>query len=210
MAISSGLVGTFSDITYYINGFRYQKTGIPNKTYTASKDTYVFIDTNGVVTYSEVANGATAPSTPASSILVAVVVTSAGAITSVSIKNRGAIKGEDIDYSTMQSFSSRLTNGTGVRSTTSSTTPTPMTGAYKYTNLLDRPVTVMLMGSVMMHATSTAGAPRVILDARSDPSTVITTVGQIAFTDQSTAWGTYPLMGSYTVPAGASVWLGIS
>lgn len=83
VAISSGLVGTFSDITYYISGKRYTKTSIANKTYTASKDTYVDINTSGTITYTEVANNAASPSLAASSIRVAIVVTNGSAITSV-------------------------------------------------------------------------------------------------------------------------------
>ena len=77
----SGLNGSFSNITYYINGIRYSKTGIPNKTYTASKDTYVFIDTTGTITYTEVEVDATPPALPANSVLVAKVTTGASAIT---------------------------------------------------------------------------------------------------------------------------------
>lgn len=84
VAQSAGLVGTFSNITYYMSGVRYTASSIANKTYTASKDTYVDINTSGTVTYVEVANGATAGMTlTASSIRVAKVITNGSAITSV-------------------------------------------------------------------------------------------------------------------------------
>ena len=86
---ASGLIGAFSNIIYFISGFRYTKNSIPNKTYTVSKDTYVFIDIAGLVTYTEVANNAAIPSTPANSILVAVVVTNASTITKVIKYNQG-------------------------------------------------------------------------------------------------------------------------
>lgn len=98
VAQTIGLVGSFSDITYYINGGRYTKAAIPNKTYTISKDTYVFIDINGTVTYTEVANNATAPAKPAFSILVAKVVTNGTAITSVTPMNRGSVTANEIDF----------------------------------------------------------------------------------------------------------------
>ena len=83
VAQSAGLTGTFSNIVYYIGGIRYTATSVPNKTYTASKDTYVDIGTDGTVDYNEVANGAASPSLSASHIRVAKVVTSGAAITSV-------------------------------------------------------------------------------------------------------------------------------
>lgn len=83
VAISSGFVGTFSDIVYYIAGRRYTKTTVANKTYTASKDTYLDIDINGNITYTEVTNGAAAPALAANNIRLGKVVTSGAAITSI-------------------------------------------------------------------------------------------------------------------------------
>jgi len=84
IALSAGLIGTFSNIVYYISGLRYTKTAVANKTYTASKDTYVDINAAGTITYVEVANGATTGMTlTAGSVRVAKVVTSGAAITSV-------------------------------------------------------------------------------------------------------------------------------
>jgi hypothetical protein len=88
IAISSGLIGTLSDVTYYINSKRYKKTGIANKTYTASRDTYVDIDTAGTVTYTEVANNAASPALAANSIRLGIVVTGASAISQI---NQGQI-----------------------------------------------------------------------------------------------------------------------
>lgn len=87
VAQSSGLIGTFSNIVFYLNGQRYSGSSIANKTYTASKDTYVDITaTSGgtvSVTYTEVANGATAPALSANYLRIAKVVTNGSAITSV-------------------------------------------------------------------------------------------------------------------------------
>ena len=80
---STGLTGTFSDITYYIGSNRHTATGIASKVYAASKDTYVDIDADGDVSYTEVANGAAAPALAANNIRIAKVVTSGAAITSV-------------------------------------------------------------------------------------------------------------------------------
>jgi hypothetical protein len=83
VAQSAGLVGTFSNIVYYISGVRYTANSVANKTYTASKDTYVDINASGTVTYTEVANGAASPSLTAGNIRVAKVVTNVSAIASV-------------------------------------------------------------------------------------------------------------------------------
>lgn len=84
VAQSAGLVGTFTDIVYYISGIRYTATSVANKTYTASKDTYVDINSSGTPIYPEVANGAASPALTAGYIRVAKVVTNGSAITSVS------------------------------------------------------------------------------------------------------------------------------
>lgn len=87
VAQSSGLIGTFSNIVFYVNGQRYSGTSIADKTYTASKDTYVDITASSggtvSVTYSEVANGAAAPALSADYLRVAKVVTNGSAITGV-------------------------------------------------------------------------------------------------------------------------------
>ena len=83
VAISSGLIGSFSNIVYYIAGKRYKKSSVANKTYTVSKDTYVDIDASGAITYSEVANGAASPALTAGNIRLAKVITNGSAITSV-------------------------------------------------------------------------------------------------------------------------------
>lgn len=53
------------------------------KTYTDSVDTYVFLDFTGKYTYTEVATGATQPSTPANNIILAKVVSDGDNVTSV-------------------------------------------------------------------------------------------------------------------------------
>lgn len=85
VAIVSGLTGSFSNIVFYYNGLRYAASSIANKVYTINKDTYVDISTTGVVTYVEVANGATSGmALTANSVRVAKVVTNGSAITSIS------------------------------------------------------------------------------------------------------------------------------
>ncbi len=79
----SGLSGTMSSGTLFINGNMAVVNGVISKTFTASKDTYIDIDVNGNVYYQEVSNGAASPSITANSIRIAKVVTSGAAITSI-------------------------------------------------------------------------------------------------------------------------------
>ena len=76
------LTSDISAGTSYVNGYRCA-TAATSKTYTASKDTWVYIDQNSAFQYVETAVGASAPTTPANSLLLAKVTTSGAAITVV-------------------------------------------------------------------------------------------------------------------------------
>lgn len=88
IAQTVGLTGSFADIVYYLNGLRATKTAIANKVYTASRDTYVDIGTDGTIDYNEVANGANPPALAADHIRVAKVITSGSALTEAIMLNR--------------------------------------------------------------------------------------------------------------------------
>ena len=79
----SDLTSDISAGISYVNGVRIENNATAH-TYTASKDTYVYIGANGSYSFEEVANGASTPTTPANTLLLAKVVTSGTAITSVS------------------------------------------------------------------------------------------------------------------------------
>lgn len=91
---SSGLNGTMTSGVAYVSGKRLVVSSIASRTFTASKDTYVSLDSSGTVSYSEVANGAASPALPANSIWVAVVVTSGSAITSIRLGGTGGSNAE--------------------------------------------------------------------------------------------------------------------
>lgn len=88
--VSGMLPVTDSDLTSdisagvsYVNGFRLQLSAT-SKTYTASKDTFVYINEGGYYAFCEEPNGASScGSVPANSLLLAEVVTSGTAITAV-------------------------------------------------------------------------------------------------------------------------------
>lgn len=83
LPVTSGTLSTTTSAgVSYVNGYRLV-IGATAHTYTASKDTYVYVHQGGYYVYQEVANGAAAPSTPVDTLLLAKVVSSGTAITSV-------------------------------------------------------------------------------------------------------------------------------
>lgn len=80
---SATLSTTISAGTGYPRGYRCNKASATNKTFTASKDTYVDIDQNCDFQYSEVSNGASAPALATNSIRLAKVTTSGTAVSTV-------------------------------------------------------------------------------------------------------------------------------
>ena len=85
----SGLNASMTAGVVYVNGKRNAISAIASRTFTASRDTYVSVSDAGVVSYSEVTNGASMPSTPANSVFIAKVVTSGSAVTGTSYLNIG-------------------------------------------------------------------------------------------------------------------------
>ncbi len=81
-SILSGLNGAMTAGVAYVDGKRLTVAAITSRTFTASRDTYIYISNTGAVQYVEVTNGAAQPATPASTVLVAKGVTSASALTS--------------------------------------------------------------------------------------------------------------------------------
>lgn len=87
-SLVSGLNGTMTSGTVYVSGIRLSIATITSRTYTASKDTYVDIDSDGVIYYTEVANNVASPALPANRIRIAIIVTSGVAIT---VFNQGQV-----------------------------------------------------------------------------------------------------------------------
>ncbi len=80
---TASLSGTLAAGTAYVLGQRTVLQTAVAYTYAASSDTYVDLSYSGVLTYSAVANGATAPAVAADSLRLEKVVTSSTAITGV-------------------------------------------------------------------------------------------------------------------------------
>ena len=91
----SGLNGNMTAaVVYTPNGKRYSVAAVSNYAFTASKDTYVSVLSNGSLDYSPVANGAAPPSLGTDAVLLYVVVTNGSAITACHdcrIQNEGEI-----------------------------------------------------------------------------------------------------------------------
>lgn len=72
-----------------INGKIVTVDAVANRTFTASKDTYVDVDEGGAITYTEVANNAASPALATGRLRLGVVVTGASSIASVASINQG-------------------------------------------------------------------------------------------------------------------------
>lgn len=78
---NSGLIGSMTVATIWINGVEYSVAAVNNHTFAASSDTYVDYTVGTGVTYNAQANNAASPSLAANSVRIAIVVTSGAAIT---------------------------------------------------------------------------------------------------------------------------------
>ena len=80
---NSGLVGSMTAATLWINGIEYSQVAVSNHTFGTSVDTYVDYTVGTGITYTAVANNAASPSLAANSVRITKVVTSGAAITSI-------------------------------------------------------------------------------------------------------------------------------
>lgn len=111
VTVVTGRTVAISNMTYYMNGIRLTKTGIPNRACAATKDTYGYINAAGTVTYVEVAVDAT-PTPPANSIPFVKVTTNASAVTARVHLSRGAVGADQLDFDKvgLQYFHANNTN----------------------------------------------------------------------------------------------------
>lgn len=159
VAQSAGLVGTFSNIVYYIAGVRYTATSVANKTYTASKDTYVDINSSGTPIYPEVANGAASPALTSGYIRVAKVVTNGSAITSVTQN------GQDSLGNNIYNMISYLPGGpavsvVGTNESTSSTSPANLSTVQAVTVNIGRSGKALVSIAASINSSTTAQAAK--------------------------------------------------
>lgn len=100
----SGLNGSMTTGHISVQGKRLTAPAIATHAFTASKDTYVYLDSSGLPVYTgEVANGAAAPVQPANTVQTYMVTTSATAITSVTDVHSRPVASSNIDFATLKS-----------------------------------------------------------------------------------------------------------
>lgn len=75
----------------YINGVRVPISAVTARSFTASKDTYIDVGTDGVLDYTEVANNAASPALAANHIRIGIIVTGASSIANVGSVNQGQL-----------------------------------------------------------------------------------------------------------------------
>lgn len=85
----STLLASMSSGQVMIDGQLIDVDAVANRAFTASKDTYVDVDINGALTYTEVSNNAASPTLAASRVRLGVIVTGATNIASVASINQG-------------------------------------------------------------------------------------------------------------------------
>lgn len=86
---ASTLNGSMTAGVAYIGGVRVVVPVQTAHVFTASKDTYVYVDNTGTVTYNAQTNNAASPSLPSNSILLGIVVSGAGNIADAAHINQG-------------------------------------------------------------------------------------------------------------------------
>jgi hypothetical protein len=82
-SLTSGLTGTMTSGVAYVSGKRLQVAAVTSNAFTASRDTYVYVDSNGAIQYSPQTNNAAQPATPAGYVMLAKVVTNGSTITNI-------------------------------------------------------------------------------------------------------------------------------
>lgn len=73
----------------YISGVRVTVAAVTARSFTASRDTYIDLSSDGVLTYTEVTNNAASPALSANNIRIGIIVTAAGSIAAAGSINQG-------------------------------------------------------------------------------------------------------------------------
>jgi len=88
-AYGSTRVASMTSGVVYIDGTRVPVSAVTSRTFTASRDTYIDVGTDGVVDYTEVTNNNASPALSASHIRLGIIVTGASNIANVGSVNQG-------------------------------------------------------------------------------------------------------------------------
>lgn len=82
-SVVSGLNCSMSSGVAFVGGERPTLASITSRAFTASKDTYIDVDSSGVIYYTEVANGGTCPALTTGRVRMAIIISGASTITSI-------------------------------------------------------------------------------------------------------------------------------
>ena len=93
----TGFLASMTALVAYIGGVRVTASAT-TKTLTATKDTYVLLSDAGAISYTEVTVGATAPTAPADSIIIALLRTDGTKVTTYAPIKRGVVKAANTDF----------------------------------------------------------------------------------------------------------------
>lgn len=88
---ASTRAASMSAMVCYINGIRLSVAGVSGRLFTASKDAYVDVGSDGVLVYTEVSNNAASPSLAANSIRIGIIITGASNIADSGSINQGEV-----------------------------------------------------------------------------------------------------------------------
>ena len=110
---TTGLGATMTSGVAYVSGKRLVVPAVASNTFTASRDTYVYVDNTGSIQYNPQTNGAVQPATPTNNQLIAKIITNASVVTNISDLRATGIG--DV-WRTWTPIWTNLTTGNGVLS----------------------------------------------------------------------------------------------
>ncbi len=88
-AAGSTLLASMTAGVVYVSGVRATVSAITSRAFTASKDTYIDVDSTGAITYTEVANNAASPALSAGNVRIGIIVTGGTSIATANSVNQG-------------------------------------------------------------------------------------------------------------------------
>lgn len=187
----ASLNGSMTSGVIYVSGIRVAVSAVSGRAFTASKDTYVDIDSSGSITYTEVSNNAASPSLTAGSIRIAIIVTGAASIASVASINQGQIEkvlpiASSTPYTKTDSLGNiicnRNANGGLIGYRFVAVGHAPVGGTYTYPELLCPVIVptgrqIRVTASILFGETNTTTSNSSVVYAREDGSNITTPAG---------------------------------
>ena len=166
---AAGLNGSMTAGVAYVLGKRLVVPAVTSYTFTASKDTYIYVDDTGTMQYTPVNNGATAPATPSNYVTVAKVITNGTSITSTTAMPGKPYTSDKLDLMTRIRLA-KASISTNFSTTSSQASPTAVPGL-SVTFTLDEPATVRACVTASSIYNNTADSYNVVFISNGGMST---------------------------------------